>query len=159
MSRRKLKREPYGFLDAYLRYERAREHLADLHSLVAAFTSDPQEVWADEERYFLEDLYSYSERAVERFPIPFAIPVRVGEMLYNLRCALDYLVFALAWHDTGTEPTGKWAKSLQFPIESKPKEFERRRATRLEGVSNPHVAMIREYQLARDATGRGFLRP
>jgi hypothetical protein len=141
-----LEREPYGFLDAYFRHQRAGEHLSDLRKLIQAFKADPQEIGTDIKAETLDELFSPRLTEVRQVAIPDEIPIRVGEFAYNLRCALDYLVFALAWHDTGIEPTGDWAKRLQFPIESRPKLFETRRTTLLKGLSDPHVAMIREYQ-------------
>lgn len=137
-------REPYGFLDAALRYNRAREHLADINGILETFRAKPQEIGAKIE---LEKPDMFLE--LRDVPIPYDLPIRVGEMVYNLRATLDYLIFALAWHDTGVEPTGKWARALQFPVESDIKVFEGRRPRFLEGVSDPHIAMIREYQPAK----------
>lgn len=141
-----LKREPYGFLDAFLRYNRAGEHLTDLRHMLQTFKADPQELGTHVEADTLDELLNPNLGDLRKVAIPDEIPIRIGEFAYNLRCALDYLVFALAWHDTGIEPTGEWAKRLQFPIESDPKFFERRRPMLLKGLSDPHVAMIREYQ-------------
>lgn len=152
-----LKREPYGFLDAFFRHDRACEHLTDLHRLIQAFKFDPQEIGSDVEAETLEELLDPKRSELRIVPIPDEIPIRIGEFAYNLRCALDYLVFALAWHDTGIEPTGDWARGLQFPIESDPQRFERRRKTRLKGVSEPHVAMIREYQPCEGCDWTGIL--
>jgi hypothetical protein len=141
-------REPYGFLDAYFRYDRAREHVTDLRRLIDAYKADPKEIGSDLYPETLKALVAHEDgaRLLRKVPIPYEISIRIGEAAYNLRCALDYLVFALAWHDTGVEPNGEWARKLQFPIESKPKRFERRRSSMLKGVSDPHIAMIREYQ-------------
>ncbi len=141
-------REPYGFLDAALRYNRASEHLAEVDRLVEEFKATPKEIGVP-----ALDPDSLEEPIHHRFeirdvPIPREIAIRVGEGVYNLRCALDYLIFALAWHDSGREPRDRWARRLQFPIESDIDRFERRRSTVLEGISEEHVAMLREYQPA-----------
>lgn len=141
-----LKREPYGFLDAYFRYQRAGEHLTDLRQLIAEFKYRPQPVLSHIEAETLDELFRPDRPEVYPVEIPDKIPVRIGEIAYNLRCSLDYLVFALAWHDTGIEPSDEWARGLQFPVESNPKFAERGWATMLKGLSDPHVAMIREYQ-------------
>jgi hypothetical protein len=48
------------------------------------------------------------------FPIPEEISIVVGEICYNLRAALDYLVYELARLDSGCIQNG-----TQFPIEYK----------------------------------------
>jgi hypothetical protein len=138
-------REPYGFLGAWYRHIRAGEHLAEVHRLCDAFKATPQDVGSHIEPQTVEELVSLPNN-MRRVPVPHDIPLRIGETAYNLRCALDYLVFALAWHDTGREPTEQWAKRLQFPIEHDLERFKRRRTTMLEGVSDEHAALIESYQ-------------
>jgi hypothetical protein len=150
-------REPYGFLDAYLRYEWAREHLADFKRLIEEFRATPHEVDPYIDTELLRELLESGDNHIHPLPIPYDIPIRIGEIAYNLRCALDYLVFALSWHDTGIEPTEEWAGRLQFPIESDIKVFEGRRSKILEGVGDPHVAMIREYQPAEGCHWTAYL--
>jgi hypothetical protein len=45
-------------------------------------------------------------------PVPKAIPTLIGEVVYNLRTALEYLAFQLAYLDTG-----QVQKGTKFPIE------------------------------------------
>lgn len=70
-------------------------------------------------------------------PIPLIIPIVVGEAVYNLRAALDYLVFELAVLDSGSSKA-----QTQFPIEDTPELFSRRRPALLNGVSNSHATVI-----------------
>jgi hypothetical protein len=69
-------------------------------------------------------------------PVDPIFGILVGEICYNLRAALDYLVYELAILDSGS------SKRTQFPIEKSPSGFSSR--TReggfLEGVSPAHVA-------------------
>jgi len=53
-------------------------------------------------------------------------PLMIGECVYNLRCALDHLWWALAIDHLGREPTDVEAKAIQFPILTKvpPEKFE-----------------------------------
>jgi hypothetical protein len=67
--------------------------------------------------------------------------ILIGEICYNLRCALDYLAYALAFLGTNRQPTG-----TQFPVESNRQGFEARRNTYLKGISDTHVAMIERLQ-------------
>ncbi len=71
----------------------------------------------------------------------------VGETIYNLRAALDYLVYELARRDSRSEQNG-----TQFPIESTPEGFERRcdetrdRGVFLRGLLPEHKAAIKILQ-------------
>jgi hypothetical protein len=151
------RREPYGFLDAVLRYNRAREHLADVERLIDSFRTTPYELATDLDLELVDEMLSPDEEDLAQLPIPYEIPIRIGETIYNLRAALDYLIFALSWHDSGIEPTDERAGRLQFPIFSDPQVFERRRNTILEGVSDPHVAMLRDYQPCEGCTWTDLL--
>lgn len=64
-----------------------------------------------------------------------------GEICYNLRTALDYLVFELAKLDTGTPQNG-----TQFPIMDAQKDFVGRGNAMLNGVNPAHVACIERLQ-------------
>src|SRR6266542_2149681 len=52
--------------------------------------------------------------------------VLLGDALYDLRCALDHIVYALAINQTGKDPPDDDA-SLAFPICNKPGFFEKAR--------------------------------
>jgi hypothetical protein len=65
----------------------------------------------------------------------------VGETVYNLRCALDYLIFALAVLDSGAPQKG-----TQFPIMDTALDFAGRGKTMLQGVNASHVAAIERLQ-------------
>ena len=75
---------------------------------------------------------------VPRIEPPEVFSVLVGEIVYNLRAALDHLVYELARMDSGAEQAG-----TQFPIFSKAEAFNRQRLT---GVSDAHVAMLEAMQ-------------
>jgi len=65
-----------------------------------------------------------------------------GEICYNLRSALDYLVFELAILDSGSPQDG-----TQFPIMDAPKDFAGRGKTAyLKGINAAHVACIERLQ-------------
>lgn len=65
----------------------------------------------------------------------------VGEICYNLRAALDYLIFALAEKDSGSQQEG-----TQFPIMDAGKDFAGRGKTMLSGVNAAHIAVIERLQ-------------
>jgi hypothetical protein len=69
------------------------------------------------------------------------VAIVAGEALYNLRAALDYLVHALAWLDSGSPQD-----YTQFPITHTADSFERQRTQRLVGINDAHVNALAEYQ-------------
>jgi hypothetical protein len=121
--------------DAFLRVDRAGEHLADLQFRVDAFAESQKDkltVELHEEGPVIRN---------EGDDPPRVFSVIVGEVIYNLRAALDYLVYALAWLDSRTHQA-----KTQFPIEDTPEGFRGRRKTYLKGVSDEHVAAIQRLQ-------------
>jgi hypothetical protein len=82
------------------------------------------------------------------------IGILVGEICYNLRSALDYLVFELAKLDSGVEQSG-----TQFPIMDAPENFNGRgKIAFLKGINASHVAAIEALQPYRGCTWTGRLR-
>jgi hypothetical protein len=77
----------------------------------------------------------------------------VGEIIYNCRCALDYLIYALAVIDSG-----KPQEKTQFPIMDTAKDFAGRGKTLLVGVSAAHVAAIERLQPYNGCKWTGLLR-
>jgi hypothetical protein len=65
----------------------------------------------------------------------------ISEFALHARTALDYIVFALAWRDTGGEQ-----KRTQFPINEFPKDFVANRQGCLKHLTDEHVTMIEEFQ-------------
>lgn len=126
------------------RVNRAAEHLTELAKLFGEYTT------ANSGTLYLvlnpdkpphmggEFTFDWSEG---RTP-PSRIGILAGEVVYNLRAATDYLVYALAALDAGT-PNEK----SQFPIEEKEKVYrEVRRNTWLQGVNDKHVDQLAAYQ-------------
>lgn len=66
--------------------------------------------------------------------------ILTGEAIYNLRSALDYLVYELAIADSGVVPRG-----TQFPIADSADGFRRRRSNYLKGLSEEHKDAIGAY--------------
>jgi hypothetical protein len=121
--------------DAFLRVDRAGEHLADLQRRVDRYV-------ADQEGKISVELHQGVPVVVNRAEMPpRMLSVLVGETVQNLRTALDYLVFALAWLDSGSEQS-----RTQFPIEGRCEGFDGRRSTYLKGLSDEHVAAIKRLQ-------------
>lgn len=67
-----------------------------------------------------------------------------GDVVHNLRSALDHLVFQLAVFHTGGAV--QRPDRLQFPICDCPSAFNKQRALRLSEVAAPHVDIVERYQ-------------
>jgi hypothetical protein len=68
----------------------------------------------------------------------------VGDCIYNLRCALDHLVYAIAVHESGQEPPLK-GDDLMFPIADSPERFAKA-VWRISSLSDPVRAAIEGVQ-------------
>lgn len=84
---------------------------------------------------------------------PPEIGILVGETVYNLRAALDYLVYELAILDSGHVQ-----EKTQFPIESCESEWESNQDRRLAGLNPTHKALIKCLQPYRECDWTGVLR-
>jgi hypothetical protein len=119
--------------------ERARTHLKTLQAEMRRFREKAAyNVYGD--RHAASGTYFLFVRPPRK--VPPKLSAIAGDILSNIRPALDYLVFALAKLDSGEVPHG-----TQFPITSNPKLFEREiRRGRLAGLSEEHVTAIEKSQ-------------
>jgi hypothetical protein len=121
---------------AFERVRRAGEHLVELKNGI--------EVWraAQAKTAAINPDPEHPDKLIAGIiavvPIPLRAGILVGEICYNLRAALDYLVFELAYLDSGIRQDG-----TQFPIEGKEKDFRyRQKGGWLKGINDAHVAAI-----------------
>ncbi len=134
--------------DARARVVRASEHIARMkNELATILTNRTQwQIRGTEQAggQFVEsgDLY-----------FPPIINILVGEIIYNLRAALDYLVYELAILDSG-----EIQHRTQFPIESTPQGWSKHQASWLMGVSDIHKAAIERLQPYNGVSWTAFLR-
>jgi hypothetical protein len=123
------------------RVRRAQEHLVDLNERLAALSGQNEDAFVPE----FDSQPPYQFRVAIRqnhMPAPMSIGIRIGEICYNLRSALDYLIFELALLDSSVEQP-----KTQFPIEDTAKGFAwRRKQGWLKGVNPAHVAAIERLQ-------------
>lgn len=146
---------------AYARVARANFHVYELNGCLNFLADSIKKKTLSYEKYIASQLrlklgesFSPGSRAVE---IPMTLPqfsIIMGETIYNLRAALDYLVYELSGHLSGT----------QFPIEDvklskdRKRGFDTRRDTFLNGVSDSHVAAIELLQPYKGCTWSKTLR-
>ena len=74
-------------------------------------------------------------------PIPLNFSVLLGEIVYDLRSALDQCVFQLALDHTGIEH-----EQTMFPIFTSPSEFSKKGARRVEFIGDGPKTLIESLQ-------------
>lgn len=119
---------------AFRRIDRAKERLDEFLALQASYRLDQSHVVTIHTHPELRYIPSIEPAGP---PISLLVGIVVGEAIYNLRAALDYLIFELAAFDSGSEKP-----QTQFPIEDSKEFFARRRPSLLNGVSNQHATVI-----------------
>ena len=83
-------------------------------------------------------------RVWQHEPVPLELSVILGEWLYNLRSALDYIVWATAVYDSGQlPPPGE--SELQYPIYDNPRSWESN-LRRLKSLARHHRDMLEKMQ-------------
>ena len=133
---------------AYQRVRRAGIHLANLNRRVnalrkaiydsVAIDRKPQS-FVSEDGKRREVVLGSAKFLIE--PVQHTIKILIGEIIYNLRAALDYLIYELARLDSGQVIDG-----TQFPIENSINGFKRRRKSFLKGISDEHVTIVEGLQ-------------
>jgi hypothetical protein len=139
---------------AYKRVNRASKHLNDLKQEIKLFRQNKiNGISIDYQRIrspIKRNEFIYIRNARSRpIPVPQEFSILIGEIIYNLRAALDYLVYELACFDSKQE-----IERTQFPIDNSPERFDTRsceikdkgRDKYLRGVSPEHVAAIKRLQ-------------
>ena len=143
--------------NAYFRVDRAKQHLASIErELLAASVHD---------RERLQTVKSFVSATYDPIivipPAPPIFGVLVGEAVYNLRAALDYLIFELSFFDTRSIQDG-----TQFPIEDTSQGWRRRiskskdprRPNWCEFLTPIHQAAIMKLQPCAGCKWTGMLR-
>jgi len=101
---------------AFARVNRAAVHIAELKATIDVFRQAYHDAVASQ---FDADLPDQSEFSPKPVPAPEQIGILVGEICYNLRASLDYLVYELAILDSGAVQD-----NTQFPIYDKEKKTQ-----------------------------------
>lgn len=125
---------------AFQRIDRAKEHLLEFSQLLDSF----RQRYLDAVTIYFNPDPPYHAHVIHPGLTPVTehlLGIVVGEICYNLRSALDYLVYELAFSDSGCVQDG-----TQFPIDDTPKKFAGNIPTRLKGLSAAHVAAIERLQ-------------
>lgn len=99
--------------------ERAEKHIVDLCVEWDRFKVDAYKVSANDD----PDSGERTWRLERAWPVPDKLSLLVGDAVHGLRCALDHLIYQLAWvHTHGQGPF----KNLYFPGGSDAMKFSKR---------------------------------
>ena len=124
---------------AFRRVDRAREHTAHLKRRADAVRQEQEDALTFKVHPTMPDqMQAFISRNV---PPHFMLGILTGEICYNLRAALDYLIFELAYIDSG-----QFQEATQFPIDDMKDVFARNVARKLRGLNPKHVAQVEALQ-------------
>lgn len=133
-------------MDHLIRLEWALRHLVRLDRAIEAFVSgDPPPYTATVQHYPQNDSYVARLRVTREAPTQ-DWSLSAGDIIHNMRSALDNLAYSLALAHSGT-PSEEQARALQFPICDSEGEFEKRyrNIARLSSAAQAGVAALQPY--------------
>jgi hypothetical protein len=135
---------PLGeFVDCWRRYRRADFHFEALQKQWREFVeAEPYSASA----HIDDDGTGQVFVAVDYDPLPEAFSLELGEMLYQLRAALDHCIYAIAVRETGQTPPPDHDQ-LEFPITRSPEDFARaqRKIAPLSDEFRPVIEHVQPY--------------
>jgi len=133
---------------------RAAHHFADLRQEVDAFRSRRPFALTPEPA---ETPRRLAYRLKFREPIPAELSAIVGDVLHNLRSALECVAYELARRTRGTALTPAEERATTFPIQPTPESFEKfftenkRRDTLFDARSRAALRLVQPFWLADQA--------
>ena len=130
---------PHPLQDAFDRVDRALEHIGELDQREAALGRVYHDALVVE--FNSKEPHNISSRLGQLIVVNSIFGILLGEIAYNLRAALDYLVYELARHDSGAIQQG-----TQFPICDFKSRFDGMRDRFLVGVNAAHRTAIEGLQ-------------
>lgn len=119
--------------------QRAKEHIRDLHVEVRAFLSTPPEpyVISTKRDPQTRELIYYVSSAVEE--VPSRIGLIVGDVVENLRSALDYLAYQLVLVGSpGVEP----GRNVCFPVSENATRYNSETPGKVKGMRKDAIKAI-----------------
>jgi hypothetical protein len=146
---------------AFLRVARGEIHIDELNGVIRDFRESNQDKIVSQKQVEAWRLRKNpskmaSDTIYGRVPedIPLATSLITGEIIYNLRSALDYLVYELARKDSGSEQSGtqfliedeKTCQRKTCPPKCLQHGFDVRKGKYLKGLSDPHIDAIEGFQ-------------
>jgi hypothetical protein len=116
------------------KFNRAKQHVEALDRELSPISDiNSYVITKDIDNTTGEHIYSFQKVP----PMPNGIELLFGEMLYNFRCSLDHLIWQLVLSE-GNTPTQR----NEFPIFNDISTYERKKGSKLKGVSNAVVTIV-----------------
>ncbi len=131
---------PHPFEAAFHRVQRVKKHLTDLGEMLTFMEREKKNsVVSYIQNKGLPSLVA-GDKIIINFPMVTAITI--GEFLYNIRTALDYMIFKLIKNHTI-----ETKNFTNFPIVDTPDKFKTwRKSARLKGIDEVHIAALKRLQ-------------
>jgi len=124
---------------AFLKVERARKHLKELNQQIRGFVMvDPYRLTIEVDPDTGQQVVRF--RTVGNRPIPLGFGLMAGDVIHNLRAALDHVVYQLAVAGGGD------GEHSQFPIIEDSDDYRLKEKRLLEGVVEGQRAIIKGLQ-------------
>jgi hypothetical protein len=128
--------------------ERAKHHLHDLEiARDRFFNSDPYQINCENDLQTGHNIY----RIFDIQTPPAEIGLIAGDLIHNLRSALDHLAFQLVYANGSTH-----SKQTSFPIWDSASEYYAQRARRLTGMAQAAIDAIDASEPYQGGKGAGF---
>jgi len=96
----------------------------------------------------------YINRITDLGPFFDNVAVFVGDVVHNLRCALDHLAFQLALYHRDGSLTPQQERAVQFPISDSEEKFRKKRDRYLGYIAPEHRTIIEGLQPYHGLAGR-----
>jgi hypothetical protein len=144
--------------DAVRRRDRAGEHMVELNRISRRFMDAEMTLAMEQVQINPEPDVPFVFGRPDN-PVPERVAILAGDIIQDLRAALDYLVYQLAKLGTGSFQEG-----TQFPIEDREDSFRNRanqaakRGVYLRGVRPEHIAAIEQLQPYKGCNWTAILR-
>ena len=123
-----------------LKTDRARKHLAELRGkLEAFFATDPYKIAATRDSVSRRPTY-YVESVRDT---PIAVSVVAGDVLHELKCALDHLAYQLYLVGSGRS---SGARHVYFPVSDDAARYKSESRRKTEGMKRQAIAALAELE-------------
>jgi len=143
-----------SFKGCWAKIARAKKHRDELSAYIDA-TFAPEEnrpQWSVKFDDTTAEHVFYVSKIPELVDFFETVAVSVGDVIHNLRSALDYLTFQLALIHTNGMIQDE--RQIQFPISDSVEEFQRAVRRSLKEIASGHVAIIESVQPYHGTAGR-----
>jgi hypothetical protein len=133
---------PPDLSGVYLKLDRANTHIETLREMIRSFRegNPPPFGFRTEKTARPDKSVEYVLYAIVREAPPRELAPVIGDVIHNIRSALDHLVYELA------PPKSRKSRKTQFPIFSDEREFKEKSPEMLAGITGNERTLIERVQ-------------